>query len=45
LKDKGVFFRDEEKEVFRIQHIDLLMAGGALFADADVLPILRRHLP
>ena len=40
-----VFFRDEEKEVFRIQHIDLLMAGGALFADVDVLPILRRHLP
>jgi hypothetical protein len=45
MKIDGVFFRDEEKEVFRIQHIDLLMAGGALFADVDVLSILRRHLP
>ena len=45
MKMEVVFFRDEEKEVFRIQHIDLLMASGALFADADVLPILRRHLP
>jgi hypothetical protein len=24
MKMDGVFFRDEEKEVFRIQHIDLL---------------------
>ena len=41
----GVFFRDEEKEAgFRI-FIDLLMAGGALFANADVVSILRRHLP
>jgi hypothetical protein len=27
MKMDGVFFRDEEKEVFRIQHIDLLIDG------------------
>jgi hypothetical protein len=40
------FYANKELDltVFTIQYIDLLMAGGALIADTDVAPILRRHL-